>query len=154
MPTPNEELLQLVEHVLDLMKDDESYLEHWKQTPDGKKVIQYVVQIGKYNTNIGEGRDIAVGDQELLKEIRDSLKPKISPQKQRRRKLGIGWKISVIVVAMFSSLLLEIRAFTIDIEQSLVSVVRGLSSPSLDKPDPNILLVHIDKESLEQDKIS
>ncbi len=61
MTTPDE-LLPLVDHILKLVGEDGAALERWSQTADGQKVIQYVVQIGKYNTNVGEGKDIVIGD--------------------------------------------------------------------------------------------
>lgn len=44
MPTPNE-LLSLVTNILDRIEEDRSALDVWKQTEDGQKVMQYVVQI-------------------------------------------------------------------------------------------------------------
>jgi HEAT repeat protein/energy-coupling factor transporter ATP-binding protein EcfA2 len=79
MTTPDE-LLPLVDHILKLVGEDGAALERWSQTADGQKVIQYVVQIGKYNTNVGEGRDISIGDRldrKLLEEIRDSLRSQL-----------------------------------------------------------------------------
>jgi predicted NACHT family NTPase len=61
MTTPNE-LLPLVDRILNLVGEDGSALERWGQTADGQKVIQYVVQIGKYNTNMGKGEGITIGD--------------------------------------------------------------------------------------------
>jgi HEAT repeat protein/energy-coupling factor transporter ATP-binding protein EcfA2 len=61
MTTPDE-LLPLVDRILKLVGEDGAALERWSQTADGQKVIQYVVQIGKYNTNVGEGKDISIGD--------------------------------------------------------------------------------------------
>lgn len=77
MPT-REEILSIVENILKQTEGDSSALECWQQTEDGQKVIQYVFQIGKYNTVIGEGKNITIGDQLdrlLLEEIRDLLLP-------------------------------------------------------------------------------
>jgi CHASE2 domain len=90
-------------------------------------------------------------DGEELVRLLQNLLP---TQKKKVLILGARWRTFIILVATVASLLPQVKAFTIDIEQSLVSVVRGLSSPSLDKTEPNILLVHIDKESLERDRIS
>lgn len=82
MPTPDE-LLPLVTNILDRIEKDRSALEGWRQTEDGQKVIQYVVQIGKYNTNLGEGKDISIGDhldRALLEEVRDLLRSQLSSQ--------------------------------------------------------------------------
>ena len=81
MSTPDE-LLPLVDHILNLVGEDHSALEHWSQTDDGQKVIQYVVQIGKYNTNLGEGKDFSFGDRldrDLLEEIRALLLSQLPP---------------------------------------------------------------------------
>ena len=80
--TTSDEILPLVEHILDLVGKDGSALEHWNQTEDGQKVIQYVIQIGKYNTNLGEGKDNSIGDQldrALLEDVRDLLRSKLNP---------------------------------------------------------------------------
>jgi energy-coupling factor transporter ATP-binding protein EcfA2 len=79
MTTPDE-LLPMVDRILKLVGEDGAALERWSQTVDGQKVIQYVVQIGKYNTNLGEGKDISIGDRldrKLLEEIRDSLRAQL-----------------------------------------------------------------------------
>ena len=80
--TPPDELLPLVDQILNHIGEDRAELERWRQTEDGQKVIQYVVQIGKYPTNIGQGKDISIGDRldrELLEEIRDVLRSQLSP---------------------------------------------------------------------------
>ena len=82
MPSPNE-LLPLIDHILARIEEDRSALEGWRKTEDGQKVIQYVVQIGKYNTNLGKGEDVSIGDhldRTLLKEVRDLLRSQLSPQ--------------------------------------------------------------------------
>ncbi|NJR48177.1 MAG: NACHT domain-containing protein [Leptolyngbyaceae cyanobacterium CSU_1_3] len=88
MPTPKE-ILSLVENALKQTEGDRSALECWRQTEDGQKVIQYI-QIGKYNTVIGEGKNITIGDQldrSLLEEIRDLLLKQVpSPP------LDINWQ--------------------------------------------------------------
>jgi Effector-associated domain 10 len=61
MTTPDE-LLPLVDQILNLVGEDRSALERWGQTADGQKVIQYVMQIGKYPTDIGQGKDLPIGD--------------------------------------------------------------------------------------------
>ena len=76
MPTPDEELLPLIDRILKLVGEDGAALERWGQTADGQKVTQYVLQIGKYNTNLGEGKDISIGDRldrALLEDVRDLL---------------------------------------------------------------------------------
>jgi len=94
MTTP-EEILSIVENALKQTEGDGSALECWRQTEDGQKVIQYVFQIGKYNTVIGEGKNITIGDQldrSLLEEIRDLLLPSapldIDWQEVSRRRLS------------------------------------------------------------------
>jgi HEAT repeat protein/energy-coupling factor transporter ATP-binding protein EcfA2 len=72
-----EEILITVENALKQTEGDNSLLESWRQSEDGQKVIQYI-QIGKYNTIIGEGTNITIGDQwdrSVLEEIRDLLLP-------------------------------------------------------------------------------
>ena len=94
MPTP-EEILSIVENALKQTEGDRSALECWRQTEDGQKFTQYVFQIGKYNTVIGEGKNITIGDQldrSLLEEIRDLLLPSpplnIDWQEVSRRRLS------------------------------------------------------------------
>ncbi len=86
MTTPKE-ILSIVENILTQTEGDSSALECWRQTEDGQKVTQYVFQIGKYNTIIGEGKNITIGDQwdrSVLEEIlRDLL---LSPP------LDINWQ--------------------------------------------------------------
>ena len=82
MPTPDEELLPLIDRILKLVGDEGITLDHLSQMADGEKVIQYVVQIGKYNTNVGEGKDISIGDgldKKLLEEVRDVLRSQLPP---------------------------------------------------------------------------
>ena len=50
MATPDE-LLLLVTKILDRLEEDRSALDGWRQTEDGQKVIQYVVQIGNINNS-------------------------------------------------------------------------------------------------------
>lgn len=74
--TTSEEILSIVENALKQIEGDRTTLECWRQTEDGQKVTQYVFQIGKYNTVIGEGKNITIGDQwdrSVLEEIRDLL---------------------------------------------------------------------------------
>jgi prophage antirepressor-like protein len=52
-----DELLSILERILPLIERDSSVLEGWSKTEDGQKVVQFVIQIGKYNTN----RTYAVG---------------------------------------------------------------------------------------------
>lgn len=81
MTTPDE-LLPMVDRILKLVGEDGAALERWRQTEDGQKVIQYVVQIGKYNTNVVDGKDISIGDRldrKLLEEIRDLLRSQLPP---------------------------------------------------------------------------
>ena len=76
MPTPDEELLSLIDRILKLVGDEGITLDRLSQMADGKKVIQYVIQIRKYNTNVGEGKDISIGDRldrALLEDVRDLL---------------------------------------------------------------------------------
>ena len=90
MSTPDEELLQLIDRILNLVGEDGAALDRWGQTADGQKVIQYVVQIGKYNTNVGEGKDIAIGDRldrALLEDVRDLLRSQRTPSQ-----LEIDWQ--------------------------------------------------------------
>ncbi len=71
MPTPDE--LLLVTKILDRIGEDRSALDGWRQTEDDQKVIQYVVQIGKYNTNLGEGKGIYCALQPLYLGFFNSL---------------------------------------------------------------------------------
>jgi Effector-associated domain 10 len=89
MTTPDE-LLPLVDQILNLVGEDRSALESWGQTADGQKVIQYVVQIGKYPTNIGQGEGVSIGDcfdRALLEEVRDLLRSQLAPTR-----LEIDWQ--------------------------------------------------------------
>ncbi|MBD2068661.1 hypothetical protein H6F93_14195 [Leptolyngbya sp. FACHB-671] len=55
--------------------------QRWSRTEDGQKVIQYVIQIEKYPTNISEGQDISIGgglDRKLLEEIWDLLQAQVA----------------------------------------------------------------------------
>jgi predicted NACHT family NTPase len=67
------------------------------KTGDAQTVIQLVIQLGKYNTNIGEGQGIEIGDRldtELLKEIRDlvrSQQASQSPARSSASVLDIDW---------------------------------------------------------------
>ncbi|OYQ62238.1 hypothetical protein B9G53_23200, partial [Pseudanabaena sp. SR411] len=75
MPTTEEilSILEIVENALKQTEGDSSVLECWRQTEDGQNII---VQIGKYNTIIGEGKNITIGDQwdrSVLEEIREKL---------------------------------------------------------------------------------
>ncbi len=72
------ELIAILSRLLNGNGDerDIEQLQNWSQSSTGQNVIQIVIQQGKYNTNIGEGEDIKVGDflnTELLEEIRDLL---------------------------------------------------------------------------------
>ena len=90
MPTPDEELLPLIDRILKLVGEDGAALERWGQTADGQKVTQYVLQIGKYNTNLGEGKDISIGDRldrALLEDVRNLLRSQITPSQ-----LEIDWQ--------------------------------------------------------------
>ena len=71
------ELLAIVDRILLQIEKDDLLLQNWSQTEDGQKVIQVVIQIGKYNTNLGEGEDFSIGDgfdKKLLEEFRDWLR--------------------------------------------------------------------------------
>jgi predicted NACHT family NTPase len=81
MPTPDE-LLAMVNQILNQVQDDSAALQTWSQTKEGQQVIQFIVQVGKYNTTVGQGQDISIGDRldrELLEEIRDSLRSQLPP---------------------------------------------------------------------------
>ncbi|ASC70377.1 hypothetical protein XM38_013150 [Halomicronema hongdechloris C2206] len=82
MPIPDE-LLPLIDQILNRIEQDGAALKSWRQTEDGQKIIQYVVQIGKYNTTVGEGKDISIGDRldrALLEEVRNLLRSQLSSQ--------------------------------------------------------------------------
>lgn len=79
--TNPDELLAIVNRILCHVEEDETALKHWRKTEDGQKVIQFIFQVGKYPTNIGEGKGIAIGDKldiEVLKEIRDILRSRLA----------------------------------------------------------------------------
>ena len=81
MPTPDE-LLEMVNQILNQVQDDSAALRTWSQTEEGQQVIQFIVQVGKYNTTVGQGQDISIGDRldrELLEEIRDVLRSQLPP---------------------------------------------------------------------------
>lgn len=76
------ELLAILDHILLQIEKEGFQLQHWSQTEDGQKVIQFVIQIGKYNTNLGKGEDFSIGDgldKHLLEEVRDLLRSQLSP---------------------------------------------------------------------------
>jgi predicted NACHT family NTPase len=88
MPS-NEELLVMVNQILNQVQDDSAALRTWRQTEEGQQVIQFIVQVGKYNTTVGQGQDISIGDRldrKLLEEIRDSLRSQLPPP------LEIDWQ--------------------------------------------------------------
>ena len=65
-----------------MVGEDGAALDRWRQTADGQKVIQYVVQIEKYNTNVGEGKDLSIGDRldrALLEDVRNLLRSQLTP---------------------------------------------------------------------------
>ena len=65
-----------------MVGEDGAALDRWRQTADGQKVIQYVVQIEKYNTNVGEGKDPSIGDRldrALLEDVRNLLRSQLTP---------------------------------------------------------------------------
>jgi hypothetical protein len=81
--TPNDEILSLINQILNLVGNDGSALERWGQAEDGQKVIQFIIQNGKYNNNFGVGKDISIGDgldRYVLEEIRDLLQNQILPK--------------------------------------------------------------------------
>ncbi len=86
------ELIAILSRLLNGNRDDRDIeqLHNWSQTSNGQNVIQIVIQQGKYNTNIGEGEDIKIGDflnTELLEEIRDLLRSRsVTPD------LDINWQ--------------------------------------------------------------
>jgi energy-coupling factor transporter ATP-binding protein EcfA2 len=87
--TTNEELLVIVNRILNQVQDDSAALRTWRQTEEGQQVIQFIVQVGKYNTTVGQGQDLAIGDRldrKLLEEIRDSLRSQLPPP------LEIDWQ--------------------------------------------------------------
>ncbi len=81
MATPDE-LLLLVDRILSMVGDEGIELERLQRMEGGQGVIQYVVQIGKYNTNVGQGEGIEIGDRldrSILEEIRDLLRSQLAP---------------------------------------------------------------------------
>lgn len=86
------ELIAILSRLLNGNEDnrDIKQLQNWSQTSTGQNVIQIVIQQGKYNTNIGEGKDIKIGDLQntkLLEEIRDLLRSRsVTPD------LDINWQ--------------------------------------------------------------
>jgi hypothetical protein len=81
MPKPDE-LLAMVNQILNQVQDDSGALQTWSQTKEGQQVIQFIVQVGKYNTTVGQGQDISIGDRldrELLEEVRDLLRSQLTP---------------------------------------------------------------------------
>jgi len=98
MTTPDE-LIAILNRLLDGSREetDIERLRNWGKTGDAQTVIQLVIQLGKYNTNIGEGQGIEIGDRldtELLKEIRDlvrSQQASQSPACSSASVLDIDW---------------------------------------------------------------
>ncbi|MFQ4137383.1 NACHT domain-containing protein [Nodosilinea sp. PGN35] len=81
MHTPDE-LLAMVNQILNQVQDDSAALEPWSRTEEGRQVIQFIVQVGKYNTTVGQGQDILIGDhldRALLEEVRDLLRSQLTP---------------------------------------------------------------------------
>jgi Effector-associated domain 10/LGFP repeat len=122
MMTNPEDLLMLVENILKLAGEDGADLESWSQTADGQKVIQYVVQIGKYNTNLGESSDISIGDQlnrELLEEIRDLLRSQVHQKPLTLR--AIWWKLGILItIGGFGLFLLLPKHMSTKTQKSLI----------------------------------
>jgi predicted NACHT family NTPase len=93
-----DELLSMLERILPLIERDSSVLEGWSKTEDGQKVVQFVIQIGKYNTNFGRGKDISIGDElnrNLLEEIRDLLRVSLreaTPTQQSHPLPNVDWQ--------------------------------------------------------------
>ena len=84
MTTPDE-LIAILNRLLDGSREEKDIeqFENWTKTGDAQTVIQLVIQLGKYNTNIGEGQGIEIGDRldtELLKEIRDLVRSQLASQ--------------------------------------------------------------------------
>jgi len=84
MTTPDE-LIAILSRLLDGSREEKDIeqFENWTKTGDAQTVVQLVIQLGKYNTNIGEGQGIEIGDRldtELLKEIRDLLRSQQASQ--------------------------------------------------------------------------
>ncbi len=98
MTTPDE-LIAILNRLLDGSREetDIEQFRNWTKTGDAQTVIQLVIQLGKYNTNIGEGQGIDIGDRldtELLKEIRDLLRSQQasqSPVRSSASVLDIDW---------------------------------------------------------------
>ncbi len=81
MSTPGE-ILPIVEHILNRVREEGCVPQQWSQTEDGQKVVQFILQVGKYNTAIGEGEGTSIGDvldKTLLEEVRDLLRSQLSP---------------------------------------------------------------------------
>lgn len=81
MATPDE-ILSIVEHILKRVREEGCVPQQWSHTEDGQKVVQFILQVGKYNTAIGQGEGTSIGDvldKKLLEEVRDLLRSQLSP---------------------------------------------------------------------------
>lgn len=81
MSTPDE-LLPIVEHILSRIREEGYDPSQCSQTEDGQKVVQFILQVGKYNTAISQGEEISIGDildKALLEEVRDLLRSQLFP---------------------------------------------------------------------------
>jgi hypothetical protein len=98
MTTPDE-LIAILNRLLDGSREEKDIerLRNWTKTGEGQIVIQFVIQQGKYSTNIVNAQGIEIGDRldtELLKEIRDLLRSQQASQSPARSSasvLDIDW---------------------------------------------------------------
>jgi predicted NACHT family NTPase len=98
MITPDE-LIAILTRLLDGSREEKDIeqFRNWSKTGEGQIVIQFVIQQGKYSTNIVNAQGIEIGDRldtELFKEIRDlvrSQQASQSPARSSASMLDIDW---------------------------------------------------------------
>ena len=92
MKNEPDELLPLVEKILKSVgdNDNDAELERWDKTADGQKIIQFVIQTGKYSTNVGDGTNL-----NLMKMVFSSLRGHIYSLQPRDN--SAIWFITIVV---------------------------------------------------------
>jgi hypothetical protein len=102
MTTPDE-LIAILNRLLDGSREEKDIepFRNWTKTGEGQIVIQFVIQQGKYSTNIVNAQGIEIGDRldtELLKEIRDLLRsPYHSAAPPKALKLSLSTENNAII---------------------------------------------------------
>lgn len=101
--TTRDELIAILNCPLDDSREEKDFerLRNWIKTCNDQAVNQLIIQFGKYNTNIGEGQGIEIGDHldtELLKEIRDLVRsPYHSAAPPKALKLSLSTENNAII---------------------------------------------------------